>query len=119
MWRYMIVISLVLGAVLPPPEVVTQVLMAGPLYLLYEITVWIAWYWEQPDRAKARRALLLLVLAVLLFVALAWAAPALEMTQSSDFEIRMPLKLPLSGNLFQTWEFGLLSDFGESAFGFS
>ena len=70
MWRYMIVINLVLGAVLTTPEVVTQVLMAGPLYMLYEITVWIAWYWEQPDRAKARRALLFVALAVLLLAAL-------------------------------------------------
>jgi len=73
MWRYMIVINLVLGAVLTTPEVVTQVLMAGPLYMLYEITVWIAWYWEQPDRAKARRALLFVALAVLLLAALGWA----------------------------------------------
>jgi len=73
MWRYMIVINLVLGAVLTTPEVITQVLMAGPLYMLYEITVWIAWYWEQPDRAKARRALLWLVLALLALVALSWA----------------------------------------------
>jgi sec-independent protein translocase protein TatC len=64
MWRYMIVINLVLGAVLTTPEVVTQVLMAVPLYLLYEITVWIAWYWDQPDRAKARRTLLLAALAI-------------------------------------------------------
>jgi len=74
MWRYMIVICLVLGAFLTTPEVITQVLMAGPLYLLYEITVWIAWYWEQPDRAKARRALLLMVLLGVLLAALAWAA---------------------------------------------
>lgn len=73
MWRYMIVICLVLGAFLTTPEVITQVLMAGPLYLLYEITVWIAWYWDQPDRAKARRALLLLVLMILLLAVLAWA----------------------------------------------
>jgi len=72
MWRYMIVINLVLGALLTTPEVVTQVLMAGPLYMLYEITVWIAWYWEQPDRAKARRALLLLVLLLALAGRLAW-----------------------------------------------
>ena len=72
MWRYMIVINLVLGAVLTTPEVVTQILMAGPLYLLYEITVWVAWYWDQPDRAKARRALGRLVLAGLLLAALAW-----------------------------------------------
>ena len=73
MWRYMIVICLVLGAFLTTPEVVTQVLMAGPLYLLYEMTVWVAWYWEQPDRAKARRALLLFALAVLLLAGLVWA----------------------------------------------
>lgn len=53
MWRYMIVINLVLGAVLTTPEVVTQVLMAVPLYMLYEITVWIAWYWDWRDRKRA------------------------------------------------------------------
>jgi sec-independent protein translocase protein TatC len=56
MWRYMIVINLVLGAVLTTPEVVTQILMAVPLYLLYEITVWIAWYWERRDRKRALQA---------------------------------------------------------------
>jgi sec-independent protein translocase protein TatC len=56
MWRYMIVINLVLGALLTTPEVVTQVLMAVPLYLLYEITVWIAWYWERRDRKRALQA---------------------------------------------------------------
>ena len=72
LWRHMIVINLILGAVLTTPEVVTQVLMAGPLYLLYEITVWIAWYWEQPDRAKARRALFLLLLLLALLLSVAW-----------------------------------------------
>jgi sec-independent protein translocase protein TatC len=52
----MIVINLVLGALLTTPEVVTQVLMAVPLYLLYEITVWIAWYWERRDRKRALQA---------------------------------------------------------------
>ena len=51
--RYMIVINLILGAVLTTPEVVTQILMFIPLQFLYELTVWIAWYWEQPDRTKA------------------------------------------------------------------
>jgi sec-independent protein translocase protein TatC len=72
MWRYMIVINLVLGALLTTPEVITQVLMAGPLYMLYEVTVWIAWYWEQPDRAKARRSLLLLILLLAALGALIW-----------------------------------------------
>jgi sec-independent protein translocase protein TatC len=53
MWRYMVIINLILGAVLTTPEVVTQVLMAVPLYLLYEITVWIAWYWEWRDKKPA------------------------------------------------------------------
>ena len=56
MWRYMIVINLILGALLTTPEVVTQVLMAVPLYGLYEITVWIAWYWEWRDRRRGLRS---------------------------------------------------------------
>jgi sec-independent protein translocase protein TatC len=51
--RYVIVISFILGAVLTTPEVVTQVLMAIPLLLLYEITVWIAWYWERQEKKRA------------------------------------------------------------------
>lgn len=53
--RYMIVINLVLGALLTTPEVITQVLMALPLQLLYEISVWITWYWERRDRKRAER----------------------------------------------------------------
>jgi sec-independent protein translocase protein TatC len=53
--RYMIVINLILGAVLTTPEVVTQILMFVPLQCLYEITVWIAWYWERQDKKRARR----------------------------------------------------------------
>ena len=70
--RYMIVINLIMGAVLTTPEVFTQIVMFVPLQALYEITVWIAWYWDQPDRRKARRALLLALLLVLLAVRLAW-----------------------------------------------
>jgi sec-independent protein translocase protein TatC len=55
MWRYMVVINLILGAVLTTPEVVTQILMAVPLYLLYEITVWIAWYWDRQEKKRAAR----------------------------------------------------------------
>jgi sec-independent protein translocase protein TatC len=50
--RYVIVISAVLGAVLTTPEVITQILMAFPLYMLYEICVWIAWYWERQDKKR-------------------------------------------------------------------
>jgi sec-independent protein translocase protein TatC len=54
--RYMIVINLILGALLTTPEVITQILMALPLQLLYEISVWITWYWERRDRKRAARA---------------------------------------------------------------
>jgi sec-independent protein translocase protein TatC len=53
--RYVIVISAVLGAILTTPEVITQILMAVPLYLLYEITVWIAWYWERQEKKRERK----------------------------------------------------------------
>jgi sec-independent protein translocase protein TatC len=53
--RYMIVINLILGAVLTTPEVVTQILMFVPLQLLYEITVWIAWYWDRQEKKRAVR----------------------------------------------------------------
>jgi sec-independent protein translocase protein TatC len=71
--RYMVVINLILGAVLTTPEVVTQLLMFIPLQLLYELTVWIAWYWDQPDRSKARRKLWLVLAILLLIAGLAWA----------------------------------------------
>jgi sec-independent protein translocase protein TatC len=51
--RYMIVINLILGALLTTPEVLTQVLMFIPLQLLYEISIWIAWWWERKERRLA------------------------------------------------------------------
>jgi sec-independent protein translocase protein TatC len=50
--KYMIVINLVLGAVLTTPEVITQLIMFLPLQTLYEISIWVAWYWER--QAKKR-----------------------------------------------------------------
>jgi sec-independent protein translocase protein TatC len=54
--RYVIVISAVLGALLTTPEVITQILMAVPLCLLYEICIWIAWYWERQDKKREAAA---------------------------------------------------------------
>jgi len=51
--RYVIVIAFVLGAVLTTPEVITQVLLAIPLLVLYEISVWIAWYWERRSKSES------------------------------------------------------------------
>lgn len=48
--RHVIVLSLVLGALLTTPEVITQIAMAVPLYILYEISIAIAWYWDWKKR---------------------------------------------------------------------
>jgi sec-independent protein translocase protein TatC len=53
--RYVIVINLILGAVLTTPEPITQLVMFVPLQVLYEITVWIAWYWNRRDQKRAAR----------------------------------------------------------------
>src|SRR5204863_3344171 len=52
MRRYMVVINLILGALLTTPEIFTQVVMAIVLQMLYEVSVWIAWYWERRDRRR-------------------------------------------------------------------
>ncbi|MGA2749765.1 MAG: twin-arginine translocase subunit TatC [Verrucomicrobiota bacterium] len=53
MRRYMIVGNLILGALLTTPEVFTQVFMAVALQLLFEVAVWIAWYWERQEKKRA------------------------------------------------------------------
>lgn len=53
---YVVVINLVLGAVLTTPEVITQIMMFIPLQILYEISLWIAWYWEKRDQKRAQAA---------------------------------------------------------------
>jgi hypothetical protein len=47
--RYVIVFNLILGAVLTTPEVVTQLLMFIPLQLIYEVSVWLAWYSQRKE----------------------------------------------------------------------
>ena len=40
--KYAIVVIFIIAAVLTPPDVFTQTLMAGPLLILFEASVWIA-----------------------------------------------------------------------------
>lgn len=42
-WRYFIVIAFVLGAILTPPDPLSQLMLAGPLCLLYGISIGVAW----------------------------------------------------------------------------
>ena len=44
---HFIVAAFVMGAVLTPPDPITQLLMAVPMMLLYEIGLWAARYFEK------------------------------------------------------------------------
>ena len=50
--RYMIVAAFIAAAVLTPPDVVSQLMLAIPLILLYEITIMAIWFTDR--RAAAR-----------------------------------------------------------------
>ncbi len=74
MRRYMIVINLVLGAVLTTPEVITQVIMFVPLQGFYELSLWIARYWELDERGKSRARRRLALVVLVITAAVLWAA---------------------------------------------
>lgn len=51
-WRHALVaITLFAAVITPTPDVLTLMLMSGPLYLLYAICVWLAYIMEKKDRA--------------------------------------------------------------------
>ncbi|MCD6255654.1 MAG: twin-arginine translocase subunit TatC [Deltaproteobacteria bacterium] len=50
--RYAIVLVFVAAAILTPPDVGTQLLMAGPLILLYEISIWVAKIFGSKPKVK-------------------------------------------------------------------
>jgi sec-independent protein translocase protein TatC len=54
MRRYVIVGNLILGALLTTPEILTQIVMAVALQVLYEASVWIAWYWERQEKKSQK-----------------------------------------------------------------
>lgn len=49
---HMVVVTLIVAAILTPPDPVTQVMLAGPAVLLWEIGYWIARLsWKEPESA--------------------------------------------------------------------
>ncbi|MCH4152075.1 MAG: twin-arginine translocase subunit TatC [Sphingobium sp.] len=50
--RYMIVVAFIVAAVLTPPDVVSQLLLAVPLVLLYEIALIAMWFTERRRSAE-------------------------------------------------------------------
>jgi len=59
-FKYAVVIIFLLAALLTPPDVLTQLLMAGPLILLYGLSIlivrWVNPYREEDDEEEFRRA---------------------------------------------------------------
>lgn len=53
--RYMIVFAFVVGAVLTPPDIVSQLMLGIPLILLYETSLAIMWFTERKQK-KAKAA---------------------------------------------------------------
>jgi len=47
--KYAILIVFIVAALFTPPDIVTQILMAGPLMLLYEVSVWVVKLGEKKD----------------------------------------------------------------------
>lgn len=52
MRRYMIVVAFVIAAVFTPPDVVSQLMLAIPLMLLYEITIIAIWFTDRRQAAS-------------------------------------------------------------------
>jgi len=56
--KYAILLVFVTSAILTPPDVMTQLMMAGPLLALYEISIWVAKVFgrkrveEEPDEEE-------------------------------------------------------------------
>lgn len=49
--KYAVLLIFVVAAFFTPPDVFTQILMAGPLLLLYEMSVWIAYFFGKEKEA--------------------------------------------------------------------
>ena len=51
-----LVVIFVVAALLTPPDVFTQFLMAGPLYILYEISIWVSRLFGTADQSQEEAA---------------------------------------------------------------
>lgn len=54
--RYFIILSFVAGAVLTPPDVITQIFMAAPLLVLYNLSILLAMIFGKRKEKKQRKA---------------------------------------------------------------
>ncbi len=54
--KYAILVIFIVAAILTPPDVFTQILMAIPLLILYEMSIWIAHFFGKKEEAEASEA---------------------------------------------------------------
>ncbi|HAS90294.1 MAG TPA: twin-arginine translocase subunit TatC [Desulfovibrio sp.] len=54
--KYAILVCFICSAILTPPDVMTQTLMAGPLIILYEIGIWVAYFFGKRGGRKLKNA---------------------------------------------------------------
>ncbi|HOQ49050.1 MAG TPA: twin-arginine translocase subunit TatC, partial [Candidatus Kapabacteria bacterium] len=53
-WRHSVVVILILAAVITPtPDPISQLIFAAPLFLLYEISIWVAAFGLRKRQASA------------------------------------------------------------------
>ncbi|QGY41709.1 twin-arginine translocase subunit TatC [Pseudodesulfovibrio cashew] len=53
--KYAILIGFVVAAILTPPDPFTQCLMAGPLILLYELGIWVAFFFGKKEKRHLKK----------------------------------------------------------------
>jgi sec-independent protein translocase protein TatC len=54
--RWAILLSFVVSAILTPtPDAVNQLLMAGPMIVLYEVGIWVSWFVDKPRKEEKAR----------------------------------------------------------------
>ncbi len=51
--RYAILIIFIVAAILTPPDPISQTLMAIPMIILYEISIWVAYVAQKPSKGQA------------------------------------------------------------------
>ena len=53
--KYAILVGFILAAVLTPPDPFTQCLMAGPLIILYEVGIWVAFFFGKKEKRHLKK----------------------------------------------------------------
>lgn len=53
--RYAVIIIFIVAAILTPPDVISQLLMATPMLLLYEVSIWVAAFAHRPKAEKSAK----------------------------------------------------------------